>query len=227
LATLKALVALNENLKNQESLFRNSCKRQLTAFTTMTQKLKDQKPDEAQQVRQNLIKETYHSDQLKLSKIQQQASKKTRDIVLIERKIDEIPSRAELQQYQRMFVELYEQVHSRLTETRQYYITYNTLNDTKSFLEKEISILKSIDDNYATAMTSNKVRFQESLSNILESVSQSLKKVEQKLKEEKEIRDNLNQKYLGLVEKERSYFKSAKDFQEECAKNEHLRSLEK
>jgi hypothetical protein len=57
---------------------------------------------------------------------------------MVQRKIDEIPSRTELQQYQRQFVELYEQVSSKFTETRKYYNSYNTLNDTKQFLQKEV-----------------------------------------------------------------------------------------
>lgn len=40
-------------------------------------------------------------------------------LALVQRKIDDMPSRSELQQYQRAFTELYEQVAARLTETRQ------------------------------------------------------------------------------------------------------------
>ena len=36
-------------------------------------------------------------------------ARKTREIALLQRKIDEIPTRAELTQYQRRFVELYNQ----------------------------------------------------------------------------------------------------------------------
>lgn len=59
---------------------------------------------------------------------------------MVQRKIDDIPSRTELQQYQRQFVELYEQVSSKFTETRKYYNSYNTLNDTLQFLQKEVVI---------------------------------------------------------------------------------------
>lgn len=36
-------------------------------------------------------------------------AKKTREIAMLQRKIDEVPSRAELSQYQRRFIELYSQ----------------------------------------------------------------------------------------------------------------------
>lgn len=41
----------------------------------------------------------------------------------------------------------------------------------------------------------------------------SLDKVTNKLTEEKKGRDALNEKYLALVEKERAYYKAAKEFQ--------------
>ena len=88
--------------------------------------------------RLQVVEETYQSDRAKLQEIRQLAAKKNREIAMVQRKIDEIPSRTELQQYQRQFVELYEQVSSKFTETRKYYNSYNTLNDTRQFLQKEV-----------------------------------------------------------------------------------------
>lgn len=42
------------------------------------------------------------------------------------------------------------------------------------------------------------------------------------LAEEKKRRDMLSEQYLGMVEKERMYYKMAKEFEEECRKNESL-----
>jgi uncharacterized coiled-coil DUF342 family protein len=91
--------------------------------------------------RLQLVDETYQSDRAKLQEIRQLAAKKNREIAMVQRKIDEIPSRTELQQYQRQFVELYEQVSSKFTETRKYYNSYNTLNDTRQFLQKEVRFI--------------------------------------------------------------------------------------
>mgnify|MGYP001092721697 CR=1 FL=1 len=91
--------------------------------------------------RLQLVEETYQSDRAKLQEIRQLAAKKNREIAMVQRKIDEIPSRTELQQYQRQFVELYEQVSSKFTETRKYYNSYNTLNDTRQFLQKEVRFI--------------------------------------------------------------------------------------
>jgi hypothetical protein len=45
----------------------------------------------------------------KLQRGKNQAAKRNREIALLQRKIDEVPSRAELSQYQKRFVELYDQ----------------------------------------------------------------------------------------------------------------------
>ena len=63
-------------------------------------------------------------------------------------------SRAELVQYERRFVEVYEQIAANLEETRRYYTKYNTLTDTHKFLTKEISILNSIASKYPAVAAS-------------------------------------------------------------------------
>lgn len=46
--------------------------------------------------------------------------------------------------------------------------------------------------------------------------------VEKRRQEEKMRRDVLNDQYLDLLEKQRLYFKTVKEFKEECRKNEIL-----
>ena len=53
----------------------------------------------------------------------------------------------------------------------------------------------------------------QSLDTISGAVNTSLEKVNAKMIEEKKGRDALNDKYLALVEKERAYYKAAKEFQ--------------
>eukprot|EP00013_Stygamoeba_regulata_P002854 CAMPEP_0177630796 /NCGR_PEP_ID=MMETSP0447-20121125/1401_1 /TAXON_ID=0 /ORGANISM="Stygamoeba regulata, Strain BSH-02190019" /LENGTH=575 /DNA_ID=CAMNT_0019132225 /DNA_START=99 /DNA_END=1826 /DNA_ORIENTATION=+ len=224
LKKLRDLLTQNEKLKGQEAAFRANCKRQLVELQAKTEQLENKQPEDEDLARVQIIEETYERDVEQLTRMKQIAAKKMRDIQMVERKMDEIPSRTELQQYQRMFVELYEQVHAKLVETRKYYSTYNTLEDTRNLLSREVSILNSVHDKYPTAMGSrqNQEKLLQSLRQILESVNANLIKVEQKLKDEKKSRDELNQKYVQLVERERMYYKAAKRFQQECLKNDIL-----
>jgi len=113
LSMLRALVGFNENLKNQENQFKANCKKQRTTLQEQIEKLKAEIPTSGKSQEAQMIDATYAEDLEKLKKMRQYAAKRNRDIVLIERKIDEIPSRTELAQYTRQFVELYETVASK------------------------------------------------------------------------------------------------------------------
>ncbi|XP_068716008.1 coiled-coil domain-containing protein 93-like [Montipora foliosa] len=60
-----------------------------------------------EQERSELISKRYEADKVKLGKIRFFQARKNREISSLQRKIDKVPSRAELTQYQRRFLELY------------------------------------------------------------------------------------------------------------------------
>ncbi|XP_041986245.1 coiled-coil domain-containing protein 93 [Aricia agestis] len=121
--------------------------------------------------------------------------------------IDEVPGPAELLQYEKRFVELYNQVASKHKETKQYYIFYNTLYEVKLYTSKELSLLNSILDNYEEAMSSTRKReeFMTQFESIVEWVNQTVKKVEQKFKHEKDQKASLHAEYSRLMEVQREY----------------------
>ncbi|CAK1556176.1 unnamed protein product [Leptosia nina] len=121
--------------------------------------------------------------------------------------IDEIPGTAELLQYEKRFVELYNQVSSKHKETKQYYIFYNTLYEVKLYTSKELSLLNSILDNYDEVMSSPRKReeFMSQFESIVDWVNQTVRKVEQKYKTEKEQKAALHTEYSRLMDVQRQY----------------------
>lgn len=85
-------------------------------------------------------------ENLRLARLQ--LAKKNRAVILVQRQLDDIPDNIELAQYQRRFLELYNQVSAKHKETKQYFTLYNTLSDTRLYMEKELTYLNSIYDNY-------------------------------------------------------------------------------
>ncbi len=67
---------------------------------------------------------------------------------------------AELLQYERRFVELYELVSEKLVETRKYYALHNTLEDSHKFMSDEVNLLDKITEGFAPSMKSQKGREQ-------------------------------------------------------------------
>ncbi|GIY48570.1 coiled-coil domain-containing protein 93 [Caerostris darwini] len=173
-----------------------------------------------------MVEKQYNADKEKLQKIRMLLARKNREIATLQRKFDEVPSRAELSQYQKRFVELYNQVGAKHKETKQFYTLYNTLEDSRMYIMKEVDLLNSIQENFTEAMSSSasKGEFLGQLEKIVERILQNKAKVEKKKLEEKRQRDMLNDQLLDLIEKQRLYFKTVKDFKEECRKNEILMS---
>lgn len=228
LEKLRALVTMNESLKQQEQEFKTHCREEMTRLQEEIEKLKTAsgQDNEEEKERNRLIDEQYDADREKLQKIRLVMARRNREIAILQRKIDEVPSRAELTQYQKRFIELYGQVSATHKETKQFFTLYNTLDDKKLYLEKESNLLNSIHDNFQQAMSSAgaKEQFLRQMEQIVEGIKQSRIKMEKKKQENKMKRDQLNDEHLELLDKQRLYFKTVKDFKEECRKNEMLLS---
>uniref|UniRef100_A0A8C7CBR8 Coiled-coil domain-containing protein 93 n=1 Tax=Oncorhynchus kisutch TaxID=8019 RepID=A0A8C7CBR8_ONCKI len=213
LEKLRALVGMNENPKHQEQEFRTHCR-----MVRLQQNIEDLKMESGDDTEdEKLIDKQYNTDRDKLQKIRLMMVKCT-----IQRKIDEVPSRAELNQYQKRFIELYGQVSATHKETKQFFTLYYTLDDKKVYLE-EVNLLNSIHDNFQQAMASlgAKGQFLRQMEQIVVGIKQSRIKMEKKKQENKMRRNQLNDE---LLDKQRLYFKTVKDFKEECRKNDILLS---
>ncbi|XP_038575647.1 coiled-coil domain-containing protein 93 isoform X4 [Micropterus salmoides] len=228
LEKLRALVTMNENLKQQEQEFRTHCREEMARLQQNIEEMKSTsgQDTEEEKERNQLIDKQYNTDREKLQKIRLLMARRNREIAILQRKIDEVPSRAELTQYQKRFIELYSQVSATHKETKQFFTLYNTLDDKKVYLEKEVNLLNSIHDNFQQAMSSStaKEQFLRQMEQIVEGIKQNRIKMEKKKQENKMRRDQLNDEYLELLDKQRLYFKTVKDFKEECRKNEMLLS---
>uniref|UniRef100_A0AAQ5XWE5 Coiled-coil domain-containing protein 93 n=1 Tax=Amphiprion ocellaris TaxID=80972 RepID=A0AAQ5XWE5_AMPOC len=218
LEKLRALVSMNDNLKQQEQEFRTHCREEMTRLQLNIQELKSASghDTEEEKERNQLIDKQYHTDREKLQKIRLLMARRNREIAIMQRKLDEVPSRAELTQYQKRFIELYSLVSATHKETKQFFTLYNTLDDKKVYLEKEVNLLNSIHDNFQQAMSSSaaKEQFLRQMEQIVEGIKQSRIKMEKKKQENKMRRDQLNDEYLELLDKQRLYFKTVKEFKE-------------
>ncbi|XP_063144795.1 coiled-coil domain-containing protein 93 [Candoia aspera] len=227
LQKLRALVAMNENLKSQEQEFRAHCREEMARLQQNIESLRVEAAENGEEKEPaKIIDQQYKTEKEKLQKIRLLLARRNREIAILQRKIDEVPSRAELTQYQKRFIELYGQVSATHKETKQFFTLYNTLDDKKVYLEKEVNLLNSVHDNFQQAMASSSARdqFLRQMEQIVEGIKQNRMKLERKKQENKMRRDQLNDEYLELLEKQRLYFKTVKEFKEECRKNEMLLS---
>jgi len=168
------------------------------------------------------ILKAHASDSEKLEKLRELLATKNRQIASAKRKIDQVPSRRELQQYQRQFVEVFEQMGVKYTETKQYVNTFNSSEKVRAALDHETKILDSVQEKYPTIKNSKagREKFCASLKEILEGMEKRLEQQKKLQEEETTKRNGLDEQYIALIEKERLYYTSAKEYQEECKKTE-------
>lgn len=101
---------------------------------------------------------------------------------------------------------------------------YNTLDDTKLYLSRELSLLNSVLDNYSKAMTNaiDKEEFMKQFESAVAAIKQNKQKAEKRRSEERNRRDKLSKQLLDLVEQQRNYVAIVKQLRIECKKNEEL-----
>lgn len=143
---IKDLIRQNEQLKQEETEFKVNCTRIIEEL--------HRKIDEAEQLAAKPEEELDENDELvdneneKLRICRLALAKRNRAVISLQRQIDNIPDNTELAQYQKRFLELYNNIGVKHKETKQFYALYNTLNDKHKYLEREIALLNSIYDNY-------------------------------------------------------------------------------
>ncbi|XP_045598387.2 coiled-coil domain-containing protein 93 isoform X1 [Procambarus clarkii] len=218
---LSHLVEENEKARKKETEFKDGCRRE-------SEKMKKEISNLQTQLKEidvgDEVTERYNVEKEKYAKMRRQLAKKTRQVEALKRYIDDVPGRAELSQYQRRFIELYNQVAATHRETQQFYNMYNTLADTRTYMEKELSLLNSILDNMAMALgnTANMDEYLQQLDTIVEGIRQNKQKLERRHAEERAHRNALSDELSRLQELNRQYAKIVHLLGQEINKNELL-----
>lgn len=94
---------VHEGLKKQEQEFREQCKEDLNNLQNILDKT-----DDGTFVEEERVKE-YEELKEAVTRVRLQLAKKNRAIASVTRQLDDVPGRSELNQYQRRFMELYNQ----------------------------------------------------------------------------------------------------------------------
>jgi len=233
LAQLRGLVQLNESLKSQEAAFKESCaqqRREMKALLASLDPAGAAGGEEDEETARMRAVERMHTTELdSLSKLRRVLARKNQEIASLNRRIDEVPTRAELLQYERRFVELYELSSEKHAETKKFFALYNATQASHDFMSTEVKLLNSIIDAFPAAVLkggpASRQEFLQKLEAILSGVAANKQAVAQEAEQQAEQKDKLTERYNALLEKQRHYFKAVKEFQDECYKNETLQAL--
>ena len=166
LEALQRLVERSTWLKLQQADFKKQCKVQLQQ---LQQQRKAQLEEEGgaeggaeggdtELAKVRRVERLFEAESAKADQMRRLLGHKGRQIASLQRQIDEIPTRAELMQYERRFRELYQQLASKSEETKRYYDQYNILGEKQGYLTKEASLINSIHANFQKVDGSTSLR---------------------------------------------------------------------
>mmetsp|Transcript_24841 Transcript_24841/g.81269 ORF Transcript_24841/g.81269 Transcript_24841/m.81269 type:complete len:445 (-) Transcript_24841:105-1439(-) len=221
---LMSLVKKTQDQKQAESSFKAECKKKLAALHGEIAQEKGALLSPEEEARIAEVKATFEGDQAKWDLLRQALGKHSRAVALINRKLEEIPTRPELLQYERRFVELYEQVQAKLDETRRCFAHYNVMTDTLSIMGKEVSLLNSILSQFQKARGDRDTiaALSSSLEAAFGGVQQTRKRTAQKLEAELKASQSVRDAYNAAFDRQRAYAAAVKEFQAQCARQERL-----
>lgn len=225
LADLKRYVVLNESLKKDELAFKQSCKEQYGVYRKQIDDLLSLLNDDTNFTTNcRELEEQIAKDQAKLQRIKDVLYQRHLELLTIYHKIDEIPTRGELLQFEKRFSELYQITATKLIETRSYFTLYNTLQTTYSYLQQELTLLESILNNFENGMKTEKTQkdMQGQIKNILAVMNENIANTQQELDSESSNEAIFVTKHNKLMAKEREYYKLLQRFQEQCDLNAKL-----
>lgn len=202
---LHLLVKDNEGVKRAIKMFKSECKEKRVSF-------EGEREDDLG------FHSSYNQVKIKFEEGRKKLAEKNRNVIGVKREIDEIPTRSELIQYEKRLIELYEQVSSKLDETRRHINTYNTLKQQFELMEKEESLLGSITDTFQKGMFGSKQDFLQQLQQVVTGLRTNLDQAERRREDLNQEKIVLMQRYQTLLEQQRMYYVAVGDLQKQCEK---------
>ncbi|KAK0422628.1 hypothetical protein QR680_007684 [Steinernema hermaphroditum] len=227
ITSIRELLVEHDEIKERDSQFKKQCKEELAILSHEVESLKaicEGKKADKESVTAHILNQKKADLLEQLKALRLDSADITREVAQLQRQLDSVPSNAELNQYQRRFIELYNQMATRHRQTKQFFTLHNTLLDVRNFMKREIDLLNSIDNSkHLTSKDSYKASFVENLDDILSGIDDSLDRISSKNKDVQTKKDQLSDEYSLLLEKERLYHKTLDEFKNECQQNEELR----
>jgi hypothetical protein len=207
--TLEQLVLKRNSLKEAQKIFKEKCNKEIE---DLNKKTEQEVESDVQEWFQKIDK-SYDEILKKYQRARGILAEKNREVAVLQRKLESKPSQTELTQFQRRFVELYEQINLKVEENRRFYASYNALIEVRNLLESEISTLDSFKQGFTQSKKkSEKESFAENVTGAISQVVGKTKKAQEKQRALAENLKELEKKYKSLEEIERSYYQMVKEF---------------
>ena len=140
---------------------------------------------------------------------------KNRAVARLQRTLENTPSKTELTQYQKRFVELYEKINQKLEENRKFYGNYNSFLELKALIENQTSLLTGFQEGFKNSKgRSQRESFAKNVQEAISQLGENRNRAKRKLEELKGQLTGLEREFTQVQEQERLYYQTLKELQE-------------
>lgn len=145
----RQLVVSLDQLKRHKISFKKACREEKSSLEAEIARLEQQQACQGGGQEEDILQRELDKEKERLKKMTLHLAQVSRDLLRIQRRLDDIPSRSEVTQYQRRFVELYDQIAAKHIEAKKFYVLFNQHQDTRIQLEKEFNLLSSVMESFS------------------------------------------------------------------------------
>ena len=147
------------------------------------------------------------------------------NITIIQRKIENCPSKIEITQFHKRLVELFDNLNLKSEENRRYINLYNTVMETRKLFKQQTDYMREINDSYkGCKQKKEKEVLLHNIKNVLEIIEKSITASTDSLSKLRLDYQRVQASYNESILREKDHFKRIKEFEDECDKNDELRS---
>lgn len=177
---IETLVAKRTEVREQQVKFREACQVELKQLEAA----KTEEIDPELKEWFGKIQHSYDDTNSKYQRARTLLAQRNQEVAMLQRKLESTPSKTELVQYQRRFVEVYDQINLKVEENRKHFDSYNSLLEIKRLLTGQFEMLTSFQENFKTLKKkSDKEHFSKAIAGAIEQVRESSVRAQAKLQE--------------------------------------------
>ncbi|KAK7584147.1 hypothetical protein V9T40_005110 [Parthenolecanium corni] len=203
---IQDLIKMHEALREEEKNKKTALKQELIDLQTSISELENSTVDEENE---QLEKQTEKLKKI-LTMRKLDLADVARNVTSKERELERIPTRAELSQYQKRYMELYHIHTMKTAEAKEDIMTYNMLNNRLNYIRKQNKIVNSLQETFSLVMSQglNQDQFLQQLEGIIEGVVKTKETLSIKKMNVELTKTNLQSKLKKLQEEKTEYAKA-------------------
>lgn len=146
-----AMIEERNRLKKESKTLKTECKDKKKNLDAELERVKKHNEELAKKEHAEILKkidDKYNAEYAKLYERRKKIAEQNRQITVIQRKIENCPSKIELQQYHQRFTELFESINHKFEENKRYVAIYNTKEMVKQLLFQQMGYFREIKSEF-------------------------------------------------------------------------------